>query len=63
MTNSNEDILIDSEDKTRAEEANVVIDESNPNTCMRCGFVTTDIEACLAKCLNCGAVRDCSDSL
>lgn len=61
ITSTIEEIAPD--DTTRTKESDVVVDDSNPKTCLNCGFTSINIKACLTQCPNCGSVRDCSDGI
>lgn len=60
ITETIEEIALD--DTTRSGEANVIVDEDNEKACFNCGYRMIEQKACMLKCINCGAVKDCSET-
>jgi predicted RNA-binding Zn-ribbon protein involved in translation (DUF1610 family) len=55
------DLLTDT-DPTETGEGAVEIDETDPNTCLNCGFKMVELTSCHLKCPNCGSEKDCSET-
>ena len=40
----------------------VVYDSDNQYACFNCGYRMIEQKACMLKCINCGSVKDCSET-
>lgn len=59
ITKTIEEIIPD--DISREKDADVLIDEDDPKTCLNCGFRMIELKACMLQCPNCGSIKDCSE--
>ena len=61
ITETIEEIIPD--DTTSSGEAEqVIVDPDNKYACFNCGYRMVEQKACMLKCINCGAVKDCSET-